>query len=275
MPTLGAPPESLWHSAGATAHAVLMLDYDGTLAPFHENPSKACPYPGIEPLLNDIGALGGDRLVIVSGRTLDDLQALLKLQPAIEWWGSHGRERQHPNGQREIIPIAERAARALDEAELWGDVIKPLGGLLERKPTSVAFHWRALPESDRARARAALVPRLDRVHGHEDLFWHEFDGGLELRVRGADKGVAVRQILVETGKSRGDPGLIAFLGDDTTDEDAFLALGDQGHSILVRAQCRPTAARSWLRPPDELLQFLSRWLELRTRAQARLISCTP
>ncbi|HXF08567.1 MAG TPA: trehalose-phosphatase [Candidatus Acidoferrales bacterium] len=269
MATLGAPPESLWQVATTAPHAVLMLDYDGTLAPFHDDPAQALPYPGIEPLLNDIGALGGDRLVIVSGRALDDLQALLKLQPAIEWWGSHGRERQHPNGQREIIPITEQAACALAEAELWGDVIKPLGGLLERKPTSVAFHWRALPESDRARARAALAPRLDRLNGRKDLFWHEFDGGLELRVTGVDKGTAVRQVLTETRSSHADDALLAYLGDDMTDEDAFRALGDKGFSILVRDQLRPTAAESWLRPPGELLRFLERWLDLRSRHPGR------
>ena len=99
--------------------------------------------------------------------------------------------------------------------------------------------------------------------------WYYFDGGMELRVTGVDKGTAVRQVLADTRSSHADGALLAYLGDDMTDEDAFRALGDEGFSILVRDQLRPTAAGSWLRPPGELLRFLERWLDLRSRDTGR------
>jgi trehalose-6-phosphatase len=53
---------------------------------------------------------------------------------------------------------------------------------------------------------------------------------------------------------------LAFLGDDTTDEDAFLALrGTNALTILVRAEWRPTNAQMWIRPPEQLLAFLNEW----------------
>jgi len=53
----------------------------------------------------------------------------------------------------------------------------------------------------------------------------------------------------------------AYLGDDTTDEDAFQAINGLGLSILVRPVWRPTAAQLWLKPPGEVLHLLTRWLE--------------
>ena len=52
----------------------------------------------------------------------------------------------------------------------------------------------------------------------------------------------------------------AYLGDDLTDEDAFKAIKGKGIGVLVREEPRKTAADIWIKPPDELLSFLSNWL---------------
>lgn len=269
MAALGAPPESLWLAAATSPHAVLMLDYDGTLAPFQDDPAQAFPYAGVEPLLQDIAALHRDRLILISGRRLDDLEGLVSLPRTVECWGSHGRERRLPDGSREMMLIPATAAAVLDTAGTWRALIESAGGIFERKPTSIAFHWRALDIDARSRIRTQLASRLAGIDGADGLFWHEFDGGMELRVTGVDKGTAVRQVLTETRSSHAHGALLAYLGDDMTDEDAFRALGDEGFSILVRDQLRPTAAESWLRPPGELLRFLERWLDLRSRHPGR------
>jgi len=85
----------------------------------------------------------------------------------------------------------------------------------------------------------------------------QFDGGVEIRAREADKGAAVRNFLREI--DRDTPA--AYLGDDTTDESAFRALEGRGLSVLVRPEWRPTAAQQWLKPPGELLDFLGLWLK--------------
>jgi trehalose 6-phosphate phosphatase len=83
-----------------------------------------------------------------------------------------------------------------------------------------------------------------------------FDGGVELRSLERNKGSVVQDILAQE-----PPGLpTAYLGDDLTDEDAFVALGDRGHSILVRPELRESAARFWLKPPEELLRLLDDWI---------------
>jgi hypothetical protein len=36
---------------------------------------------------------------------------------------------------------------------------------------------------------------------------------------------------------------------------------DRGISVLVRPEWRQTTAQLWLKPPDELLEFLGLWLQ--------------
>jgi len=83
-----------------------------------------------------------------------------------------------------------------------------------------------------------------------------FDGGIEIRVAQKDKGDAVRSIIKEMEPSVA----MAYLGDDTTDEDAFGALTRRGLCVLVRDCYRPTIADAWIRPPEGLLAFLRGWL---------------
>jgi trehalose-6-phosphatase len=52
---------------------------------------------------------------------------------------------------------------------------------------------------------------------------------------------------------------VAYLGDDFTDEDAFVAVKPRGLAVLVRPEFRETAADVWIRPPRELIAFLKRW----------------
>lgn len=57
--------------------------------------------------------------------------------------------------------------------------------------------------------------------------------------------------------------MVAYLGDDQTDEDAFRALeklGEHGLSVLVRTHVRETAADIWIKPPEQLIEFLENWL---------------
>lgn len=254
--------ERLWSDLATKRQAALLLDYDGTLAPFQSDPAQARPYPGIEPLLNRIGGLPNDRLIIVSGRWLNDLRPLLKLSFEPEMWGCHGRERRLSGGKSTFVPLREAAAAALVQADDWEEAVHALGGRMERKPGSVAFHWRELSPGQRLALQEELSRLFAMLTPADELIWHEFDGGVELRASGADKGQVVRQVLAEM--DAGGDYCIAYLGDDYTDEDAFAALGDHGPGILVRETWRNTAATTWLRPPEGIIAFLNRWLEIRS-----------
>jgi trehalose-phosphatase len=238
------------------AERVLMLDYDGTLAPFHIRPEAAVPYPEVATCLRDIIASGGTRVVVVSGRPAHELPPLLKLQPQPEVWGSHGWERLLADGRRVVDEPPGDARRALAEAAAVVSEVMPAGARLEEKLASLALHWRGLPESAAARldadARRVWAPLAADGKPLELL---PFDGGLELRAYGCNKQYAVKSVLSQTGEG----SAVAFLGDDITDEDAFRAVKPRGIAVLVRPEFRPTDADVWLRPPDELVSFMRHW----------------
>jgi trehalose 6-phosphate phosphatase len=233
---------------------ILLLDYDGTLAPFTTDRDRAFPYPQVPRLLEAIMA-ADTRLVLVSGRPARELVALSGAHPHPEIWGSHGFERIMADGSHftaSLPPVQEAGLSSAFAALQRAGLDKSM----ERKVGSIAVHWRGLgaPEKDRLKEQVlqAWRPLLD-VHGLRLL---EFDGGLEVRAPAANKGEAVLCILREAGR---DPA-VAYLGDDQTDEDAFRVLKGRGLPILVSAEPRPTLAEIWLRPPEELLEFLRQWL---------------
>jgi trehalose-6-phosphatase len=211
----------------------LALDYDGTLAPFRVERAQAAPFPEAWALLARIARSGRSRVALVSGRPLRNLESLLGSADGMELWGSHGAERLQRDGSCEIAPAPEVAARFLGEAEAW---------LTERG-------WGPFVE------RALVIESL------EDRAWDSgcellsFDGGVEIRPRGHQKGLVVETLARE---SRG-LAVMAYLGDDTSDEDAFRAVRPFGVAGLVRQDPRPTDADFWIRPPGELLWFLEEW----------------
>lgn len=232
----------------------LLLDYDGTLAPFRVERDKALPYPGVIEVLKQLMQNGGTRLVLISGRRLNDLIPLLGLERLPEIWGSHGAERLLPDGSCQKSPLPKDRARRLEAAADW---MAGMGwnGRLERKPFGLALHWRGMKPAETEEIRVRVLEHLPHLVAGTGLCLHEFDGGLELRSPGITKGKAVETILAEM---QGET-ISAYLGDDLTDEDAFGALKGRNLSVLVRDELRETKADLWLRPPDELLDFLRRW----------------
>ena len=234
---------------------VLLLDYDGTLAPFAPDRVNAFPYTGVPQLLEQIMKTTGTRVALISGRPAHDVPRLIGIDPAPEVWGSHGLERLHPDGRYEMPEIRREILDCLEgvvvELESLG-----LRQVTETKPGAIAVHWRWLPSSKLEEVKATAYRVMSRGTRNPSLKLELFDGGLELRTRGRNKGDAVRTILSEIDTDVP----VAYLGDDVTDEDAFRALCGKGLSVLVTPKYRFSAAQIWLKPPDDLIRFLGDWV---------------
>jgi trehalose 6-phosphate phosphatase len=248
--------EHFFKQVSHASHRALLLDYDGTLAPFRVERSQAVPYPGVRQCIDRIMEDTDTRLVLISGRYTQELIPLLGFKRVPEIWGSHGWERLLPNGHHEIAQPNRLALQGLAEADTWGEEIMALGGQVEQKPACLAVHWRGLPPDAVGRVRGKVLENWALLAQESGLALHEFDGGLELRVPGRNKSDAVNTIFAEAGAGT----IAAYLGDDLTDEDAFRAIKGRGLGVLVRSELRPTAADAWLKPPEELLDFLDRWI---------------
>lgn len=237
----------------ATARA-LLLDYDGTIAPFREDRNRALPYPAVLELLQSIRSLTDTRLLLVTGRRALDAAQLLGLKH-VEVWRCHGLERLHVDGTYEMPKLAERSLQTISLAhELL--LTQGLSDLIEYKPAAIAIHWRGLELETASAVKRKVEAVWSRLPDTRGLCLLKFDGGTEIRATARNKGDVVRAIVGETGKR----GAIAYLGDDVTDEDAFAALQGYGLSVLVRPDYRPTVADVWIRPPEQLIEFLTDWI---------------
>ncbi|MGD0793905.1 MAG: trehalose-phosphatase [Terriglobales bacterium] len=256
--------EQFMNTVAQSPVSALLLDYDGTLAPFCLNRQQALPYPGMTALLQEIIVCGRTRVVIITGRNAQEVIPLLAIHASLEIWGCHGLERLKPDGTRETPRVEEPVIHALADADRWLRY-QGLHNRAEFKTGAVAIHWRGLDEATAAEIRGQVLLGWFPIAQSTPMELLEFDGGIEMRMPGRDKGDAVRTILDEIGPEVP----VAYLGDDLTDERAFLALGTLGLSVLVRPGWRETAAALWIRPPEGLREFLARWLQACREGQHR------
>ena len=245
-----------FEDVAAAKNRILLLDYDGTVAPFCADRQRAFPYPAVPELLHQIMASCRTRLVIISGRSAHAVAPLLRLDPRPETWGIHGLERLHADGRYEGPAVTNEALAALEQA---GAALQRenLGDLVEAKPGAVSIHWRGLQAAQVLEVRTVAYRVMNPLAIEAGLLVADFDGGVEIRLRSPNKGDVVRTILSEV-----DSGVpVAYLGYDNTDEDAFRVLNGRGLTVLVRPKHRFTAAQIWIRPPRQLVEFLGNWIK--------------
>jgi alpha,alpha-trehalase len=240
------------HDLLATKHAVVFLDYDGTLTPIVDRPEDARLSAETRDELARLSVRCP--VVIVSGRDLADVRALVGLR-ALAYAGSHGFEIARADGSSE-----QRASEYLPdlkaaERELRSPIAEIPGARLERKAFGVAVHYRQVdedrvPHVDAAVAAvAAAHPRLRRTGGKKVF---------ELRPNvDWDKGKAVLWLLEVLGADHPEV-LPIYVGDDETDEDAFRTIRGRGLGVVVRGERDDlqTAASYALRNTDETRDFL-------------------
>jgi trehalose 6-phosphate phosphatase len=247
--------EPFLRTISTARQAVLLLDYDGTLAPFHIRRDEAFPYPGVAQALQEVVSNGRTRVVVITGRDVSELHSLLIVHPRPEIWGVHGLQRLRPDGALEVLNLNQRTRNGLSEAKGWLNYQQLLHAA-EFKPGGIAVHWRGLAASVAEYFRSRVMLGWRSIAERSGLKLQEFEEGIEILAPEANKGEAVRKLLREIGPD----APVAYLGDDIADESAFRAIGERGISVLVRREERQTSARFWLKPPDEVVEFLELWL---------------
>src|SRR5437660_3793181 len=135
----------------------LLLDYDGTLAPFTPDRTRAFPYREIPELVSQI-MRHQTRVVLISGRAATELVFLSGIHPHPEIWGSHGSERLYPDGTYEATapPAKQRAGLQLADKSLLSVGLEPR---METKPGGIAVHWRGLSATE----RTAIEEKVRRI----------------------------------------------------------------------------------------------------------------
>jgi trehalose 6-phosphate phosphatase len=228
------------------APVALFLDFDGTLVELADAPGAIAVPRRLSPLLDRLSERIDGRLAIVSGRAVEDLRRHLGDSAAV-LSGSHGAELHYADGR--FIPVSAPPGLAEARESIRRFAAESDGLLVEDKPAGVALHYRLAPE--RAQEADAFVEGLAERSG---LALQRGKMVAELRPRGTDKGEALRRLMAEPPFAGARP---VFVGDDLTDEDAFLAAASLGGEGVLVGPARPSAARWRLGGVADV----TRWLE--------------
>ncbi len=191
-------------------HAALFLDFDGTLSPLQDDPEAVVLAPGMDEVLTRLSSALDGALAILSGRDLTDLSR--RVPEALWRFGNHGLRAAAPGAATtDVVPSAPHGL----VAELSAIVESHAGVRLEEKGPVLAVHYRAAPETGEALARQLE----DVLSQYSDYSLQSGKMVLEAKPGRANKGVCLQAAMEATPFAGRTPVMI---GDDRTDEDAFL-----------------------------------------------------
>jgi len=250
----------------AAPHLLLLSDYDGTLTPIVGRPEEAVLSPGVREKLRALARKPSASVGIISGRSLSELKGMVAIE-GIYYAGNHGLEIAGP-GLKYVHPQAEAARATMQKlAAQLAEALENIDGvIIQEKGLSVSVHYRlAKPENEDAVTSA--VKRVTAPHVDKgEIRVYPMKKVWEIRPPvNWDKGKAVEFIGSEIKANFKLPRLLTiYLGDDTTDEDAFKVLcRPEGWSIFVGEANPSSSADYFLSSTAEVGEFLSRLIELR------------
>lgn len=204
-----------------------LLDYDGTLVSFARVPQEAVPSKELKELLYRLASDEKNHVVIISGRDAEVLDKWLGHLP-VTLVAEHGASfRMKGESWQQSIPTSEP----------WKDVIRPImqifvtrcvGSFIEEKNNTIAWHYRNTPADLGFSRSRELINNLHQMVQNTMLQVIDGNKVIEVRMAGFDKGVMALRIVNDLS-----PDFTLCIGDDTTDEDMFKALGNKAYSIKV------------------------------------------
>lgn len=237
----------------------LFLDYDGTLVDIAPRPELARPDQALLELLARLAARRDMKVVVASGRPLENLQELLPV-PNLGLVASHGGEVfVEGRGHSRLLTDTERESLGCWRRRLEDNLAAYPGWWLEDKPLGFALHYRQVPLAQRP-SFLAICRRWRRQVEQEGRF--QVLAGkmvLELMPLKVSKGAALLKILSTPGFLE---VLALYLGDDQTDESAFELLRHEGLAVRVGRFRRKSAADHRLPSPRAVRRFLAQLLVL-------------
>jgi trehalose 6-phosphate synthase/phosphatase len=235
------------------AKRCILLDYDGTLAPYQKLPSLATPSEELVQLLKQLTQDPLNEIVIISGRDVKTLENWLGKLP-LNMIAEHGAcVKYHGEQWKEQVPINTE----------WKEQVRPLmqlfvdrcaGSFIEEKKSTLAWHYRNTNQELGFMRSRELRNALLQLTANTPLQVVDGNKVLEVRMVGVDKGMAAVNMI--TGF---DPDFVLCIGDDVTDEDMFRAMHDRGYTIKIgRAN---TSAQYTILSQKDVFPFLKRFVE--------------
>ena len=241
--------QRLLDAFAAARRRAILLDYDGTLMPFCDDPAQVRPDRALLDLLCRLGSCEDNAVVVVSGRDKDTLEKWLGDVP-VGLVAEHGAWLCDPS----------RGAWRLQEPlpDGWKDGVRTVltdfvdrtpGSFLEEKDCSLVWHYRACSPEVAERRVIEIKGMLSDSLADRGLALMDGNKVVEVKPRGANKGRAAHRWFADPSYD-----FLLAAGDDRTDEDVFETAPEGAWTVHVGDG--PTAARFALKSPYEMRELL-------------------
>lgn len=214
---------------------LLLLDYDGTLMPFHVNPKQVRPEEQLRQLLAELCADARNHVVVISGRDRQTLAEWLGDLP-VSFIAEHGVWLRPQGEEWRMIQPLRNDWKADIRPILEQYVNRTAGSFIEEKDYALVWHYRRTdPDLGRERAQD-LLTHLAFIGQGGGLLVLDGNKVVEVKNAGVDKGTAAARWVHEL-----QPDFILAVGDDRTDEDTFRALPESAYTVKVGTEARSFA----------------------------------
>ncbi len=235
----------------------IALDYDGTLTPIVNDPRQAFLPDESAQIVKELSKQLP--LTVISGRSRQDVKGLVGIDNVI-YAGDHGLDIGFPDGKTFLHEKAQEQTTPLQTCyDKITQKLSDIEGLwVEKKNFALAVHYRNIQEEDNIPfTKKVLVNILNSFPG---LRLTEGKKVFEIRPKiDWDKGKALHHLLELTQeKYKENKWAPLYIGDDTTDEDAFNAIKNDGVGVIVKGKNDETSARYVLENTHEVCKFLEK-----------------
>jgi len=240
--------EQLVESYRTSRNRLFLLDYDGTLIGFFDDPESASPDERLIRIVDQLSSDPNNQVVIISGRDRHTLTRWLG-QLNVNMIAEHGAFVRHTAGDWMCRSV---------QSEDWKDAVRPImelymdrtpGSLVEEKSFSLVWHCRRC-DPDLARLRMQqLKDALVALTSNMELGVFEGNKIIEVKHIGINKGAASEIWL--NGRNW---DFVFAAGDDYTDEDMFAVLPEMATSVKLGHGA--SKAKYQLEGPDALRTLL-------------------
>ena len=253
--------QAVLENPGAT---LVGIDFDGTLAPIVADPEQAHADPRAVAALGRLGSLLGT-VAIITGRPartavrLGGFRGVAGLGHLVVL-GQYGVERWDAATDEFVIPPDPGQVASLEqEIPPLLDRLGQGAAHVEHKGRAVVVHTRQLPDPDASFATLS-GPLNDLAERHE-MVVEPGKNVLEIRSPGVDKGIALRDIVVESGAQQ-----VVFIGDDLGDLPAYRVVEElrsegRGGLLVCSASHEEDALSALADVVVEGPQGVATWLE--------------
>ena len=233
--------------------SLMLLDYDGTLTGFRDNPEDAAPDKELIHLLKQLNELPGNDMYLISGRDRKTLE---------KWFGKYSFKMITDHGVWLHTP--EEGWQSLERIRTnWMENIRPIletfvdrtpGTFIEEKNYSLAWHYRkADPELAQIRVME-LNTVLTSLISNNELSVLKGNKVIEIKSSNVNKGRALSRLL-----NQKEYEFLFAIGDDWTDEYMFEEMPEEAYTVKVGYQ--KTKARFFVNSTDRVRPLLGRFLE--------------